>query len=213
MNEAIAFLTQAENIPFSTALVLMLLIGALSMVGIDLDGEIALEIGADVDADAGSLELPDARSRGVPLMITLTAFLLIYGITGLGVQQWIESVQGEALNPFFAGFLMVIPPFLLLMPTVEVLSRVLPQDETYAVHLTSMVGRTGTIDVGTATSTSPTPATFRDYHGTPHTMMVATAFEHETASTGDEVRIMEVGRDGKPTIVVRTKPSDPFSLD
>ena len=211
MSEFIDFLTLSDNLPFSVALILMVLLGATSAIGIDFDSEVVLDM--DAGSSAEGVPLPDAQSRDLPVMITAAAFFTIYGLIGLTGQQFVLDATGDTLNGFFAGLLAVIPSVILLMPTVNVLSRILPKDETYAVHVSDLVRRRGTIDVGTATATCATTATFRDRHGNPHTLLVAMALENETATTGDEVRIMELGKGDRPTTVVRTSPSDPFGRD
>ena len=217
MNEAVDFLFQPTNFPFTTALILMIFVGILAAIGLDVDTDVPDGVSLDIDADVGpsdpnGLPMPDTGKRRVPTMVSLSAFLLVYGLIGLATQQWLTETTGEPLSSLVAGFAMLVPAAVAMIPTLWILRRILPSDETYAVHTRSLVGRHGTIDVGTATYDSATPATFRDLHGTSHTLMVTMALKNETATTGERVRLMEVGRKGQPNTVVLIQPINAFDI-
>jgi hypothetical protein len=74
------------------------------------------------------------------------------------------------------------------------LARIMPQDETTAVSLDTLVGKRGTITVGTARAGSPAQARVRDIHGQPHYVMVEPHDENHPIAEGEEVLLIR--RDG-----------------
>src|SRR5690606_41632027 len=79
-----------ENVAFSSALLLMLLIGVVQATGLvgDMDA-------ADIDAsDAGAADalLAWAGIGRVPLLMWLVIFVAVFGARGLGLQQLMSSL-------------------------------------------------------------------------------------------------------------------------
>ena len=69
------------------------------------------------------------------------------------------------------------------------LARIMPGDETTAVSLDSLVGRRGTITIGTARRGSPAQARVKDIHGQPHYVMVEPYDDAHALVEGDTVRL------------------------
>ena len=80
MTEALIFLSQPETMPFSISLVLMALIGAVSLLGLDFEvGVDAPSIDMDIDADAGinGISIIDWVNPGrLPFLAALALFLM-----------------------------------------------------------------------------------------------------------------------------------------
>jgi hypothetical protein len=70
----------------------------------------------------------------------------------------------------------------------------MPQDETTAVSLDSLVGKRGTITVGTARRGSPAQARVKDIHGQSHYVMVEPQEEAHPIAEGETVLLIR--RDG-----------------
>ena len=89
MTEALNFLSQPETLPFATALALMVLLGAVSAIGLDFEvgGDVpALDMDVDADASgaAEGFHLIDWINPGrMPIMAALSLFLMIYALIGL----------------------------------------------------------------------------------------------------------------------------------
>ena len=106
MTEALIFLSQPETMPFSISLVLMALIGAVSLLGLDFEvGPDAPSIDMDIDADAGidGISIIDWVNPGrLPFLAALALFLMIYSLIGLAGQQFLEESTGM-LPAWLAG--------------------------------------------------------------------------------------------------------------
>ena len=188
------------NLPFLIAAGLMVLALVLQLVGL-ADWDIAGEPDLDVDAaDSGSAGLGGALLTllglgRVPLMVWLLVFLLLFTVIGMGLQAFAEELTGAPLYPALAALIAGGASLPLTAGAVRPLGRIMPQDETSAVGLDSLVGRRGTVSTGRALRGSPARTTVRDRHGHAHHVMLE---PHEDASEiheGDEVLV--VRRDGQ----------------
>lgn len=195
------------NLPFAISFGLMVLALLLQLVGLgdfDFGGDAELDLdGADFDANA--VEAPSAGFGGalltllglgrVPLMVWLMVFLLLFTVIGMGVQVFAADLTGSPLYPGLAALFSGGASIPVTAALVRPLGRLLPQDETSAVGLASLVGRRGTITTGRAERGSPARTKVRDRYGHAHYVMLE---PHEDASTiheGDEVLL--VRREGQ----------------
>ena len=189
-----------HNLPFAIAAGLMLLALVLQLVGLgdwDIGGEPDLDLDA---ADAGSAGLGGALLTllglgRVPLMVWLLVFLLLFTVIGVSLQAFAGELTGAPLYPALAALIAGGAGLPLTAGLVRPLGRIMPQDETSAVGLDSLVGRRGTVSTGKALRGSPARTTVRDRHGHAHHVMLE---PHEDASEiheGDEVLV--VRREGQ----------------
>jgi len=182
------FLLANENLPFTVALAVMfgiaVLEGVMALMGFALSGvldSLLPDMDFDIEADLyADLETPSPFSRllgwlrvgKVPMLMLLIIFLTGFGLIGLALQSLLHGSIGFLLP----NWLMAIPAFVLALPVVRLLggtlNRFMPNDETDAVSVDSLVGRVATITLGTAASGSPAEARVRDVHGTTHYVMV-----------------------------------------
>ncbi|HEX8586237.1 MAG TPA: YqiJ family protein [Allosphingosinicella sp.] len=179
------FLAAPANFPFAVALTVMLLIGVVEALGL---GASAVHLDIDADAHAGDL-LGWLGVGQVPLLMILVVFLAAFGLLGLAVQQ--------AVGPFSLWLASTIAGIAALPVTglgARGLARIMPQDETTAVSLDTLVGKRGTITVGTARTGSPAQARVRDVHGQPHYVMVEPHDEAHPIAEGETVLLLR--RDG-----------------
>jgi hypothetical protein len=182
------FLLATENLPFTVALSVMFgiafLEGVTVLMGFALSGMLDTllpDMDFDIEADLYSeLEAPSPFSRllswlrvgKVPMLMLLIIFLTGFGLIGLALQ----SILHSSFDFLLPNWLMSIPAAVLALPVVRVfggvLNRFMPNDETDAVSIDSLVGRVATITLGTAASGSAAEARVRDVHGTTHYVMV-----------------------------------------
>jgi membrane protein implicated in regulation of membrane protease activity len=175
------FLAAPANFPFAVALTVMLLIGVVEALGL---GASAVHLDIDADAHAGDL-LGWLGVGQVPLLMVLVVFLAAFGLLGLAVQQ--------AVGPFPLWLASAIAGVVALPVTglgARGLARIMPQDETTAVSLDTLVGKRGTITVGTARTGSPAQARVRDVHGQPHYVMVEPHDEAHPIAEGETVLLL-----------------------
>jgi membrane protein implicated in regulation of membrane protease activity len=187
------------NLPFTVALGVMLLLAVLQIIGVGdmFDGE--LDTGSDVGpADAAGLGGAVMTLLGlgrVPFFVWLMVFLFLFAGIGFGIQGLADSLLGAPFDALLASVLALLATLPVTSAIVRPLARIMPQDETTAVSLQSLVGRRAVIEHGRAARGFPARAKVRDRHGHAHHIMVE---PHEDASEileGDEVLL--VRRDGQ----------------
>ena len=208
----IAFFFAAENLLFSAAICLMLMIGVLEGVGSLLGAGLSHMLESlvpDVDIDG-----PDAAAGGglsgflgwlcvgrVPLLILLVAFLTAFGLSGLIIQ----SVAAKMLGAPLPGALAAIPAFAVSLPCTRWLgrafARVMPHEETYAVSRGSFIGRVAVLTQGSADDVLSAEARLRDAHGRTHYVRVAADIAGERFTQGEQVLL--VRNDGALFRVIR----------
>ncbi|QZH74412.1 MAG: YqiJ family protein [Erythrobacter sp.] len=190
-----------HNLPFAIAAGAMLLLGLLQVIGL---GDFDFLADADVDADG----MADPTSAGlggalatllglgrVPFFVWLMVFLLLFAVIGLGVQGFAEELTGAPLYAWLAAVIAGGASLPFTSALVRPLGRIMPQDETSAVGLDSLVGRRAQITEGKSARNSPARARVHDRHGLAHYVMVE---PHEDASVipaGDDVLL--VRREGE----------------
>lgn len=189
------------NLPFAIALGVMLLLGLLQVIGLgdwDVVGDVDLDVDVDLDA-----EIADPTSAGlggailsllglgkVPFFIWLMTFLLLFAVIGIALQGFAAELTGTALYSWLAALIAGGATIPVTAAVVRPIGHLLPQDETSAVRLNSLVGKRGTITEGKAAKGSPARARVRDRFGQAHYVMVE---PHEDASeipAGDEVLLV-----------------------
>ncbi|RIV89396.1 OB-fold-containig protein [Aurantiacibacter zhengii] len=192
------------NLPFAIAFGLMVLALVLQVIGIgdfDFGGDVELDLDLEApDFNADAVEAPSAGFGGalltllglgrVPLMVWLMVFLLLFTVVGMGIQVFATDLTGNPLYPWLAALFSGGATLPLTAMLVRPLGGLLPQDETSAVGLGSLVGRRGTVTTGKAERGSPARTKVRDRHGHAHYVMLE---PHEDASTiheGDEVLLV-----------------------
>jgi hypothetical protein len=168
------------NLPFSVALLVMLMIGAVEAVGL---GASAVHLDLHADADGGDL-LGWLGIGRVPLLMLLVVFLALFGLIGLAIQQFAGPLSLWIAVPAAAAGALPLTGF-----GGRGLARVMPGDETTAVSLDSLVGRRGTITIGTARRGSPAQARVADIHGQPHYVMVEPYDDDHSIGQGETVRL------------------------
>lgn len=186
------------NLPFAAALVLMVLIALLQLFGVaDMFGDADFDMDADVDGHAaghgtgaGDGLLSLLGIGRVPFMIWLTLYLLLFAALGVGVQGLAQSLLGAPLDMWLGAAATGV----LTLPVASVLSRplghILPQDETTAVGLDSLVGRRGRIVHGRAAAHYPARARVEDIHGHPHHVMVVPHDAAAQIGEGEEILLV-----------------------
>ncbi|TIX50364.1 YqiJ family protein [Alteraurantiacibacter aquimixticola] len=184
------------NLPFAIAFGAMILLSLLQIIGIgdlfDLDADMDVEVDADFDGSASLMGgITTLLGIGkVPFLVWLIAFLFLFALIGVGIQELAMSLTGSPLYAWLAAVLALGATLPATATLVRPLGKLMPQDETDAVGLDSLVGRRATISLGRATAGSPARAKVRDRHGHAHHVMVE---PHEQASEmleGDEVLLV-----------------------
>lgn len=207
----------AHNTPFAVALALLALLLLMQVVGLsdfgaDLDTDVDGDIGGG-DIDGGDSDISGGLAsllglNRLPLMAWLSIFLACFALLGWSAQQLLASLLGAPLPALPAagmGLLVGVPATSIL---AQPLSKIWPHDETTAVSTDRLVGRRGTISIGTARRGSPARALVRDHYGQPHNVMVEPHEDAVYLAEGEEVLL--VRREGEVFFAVTG--SGPFRL-
>lgn len=179
------FVVAPENLPFVVALILMLMIGLVEAIGLGA-GAAHLDFHADGDADLlGWLGVGQ-----VPLLMLLVVFLALFGLIGLTLQQIVTGMAGVPMSPWNAAGVAFVASLPLLGISARALARIMPQDETTAVGLDSLIAKRATITVGIARRGSPARAQVRDIHRQTHYVMVEPNDDDQSIAAGETVLLV-----------------------
>lgn len=182
------FLGASQNVLFSAAIVLMLLIGVVQAIGLVPDA------GLDVDADGDLLGWLGVGR--LPLLMLLVVYLALFGILGLIGQQ--ASLDGTgALQPvWIAAPVAAVVALPLTGLAARALSGLVPHDHTTAIDVDELVGRFATIQTGRAAPGSPARARVVDRHGQAHHVMVEPDNAGQSFAEGESVILVRREGDG-----------------
>jgi hypothetical protein len=183
--------TAPANLPFSVALLVMLLIGLVEALGLGASA-VSLDIDADAPVEVGVLDWLGVGR--VPLLMLIVVFLALFALIGLILQQAAAGLTGAYLRPWLAAAATGVVAVPITGIAARGLARIIPRDETTAVSLDSLIGKRGTITIGTARRGSPAQARVRDVHGQSHYVMVEPQNEEHAIAQGETVLL--VRRDG-----------------
>lgn len=202
------YLFAPENVTFALAAGLLTLIGVLQVLsflfgfaplsGVDdwLDG-----LSLDSGPTFGEALLSLIGVGKVPVIFSLLLSLFTFACLGYGL-QWVVGTFGSSLWPAWLASLVA---FVLSLPVLrggnEVLGKLIPQDESWAVSEESFVGKLAVITLGTVTYQRSAEAKLEDEHGRTQYVQVVSDLEGESFRAGEEVVI--VGRRGSEFTVVR----------
>lgn len=187
-----------HNLPFLIALCLLALVAVVQLTGVSE----AIEGAGDFDAPDGldTSGFGDALTSlfglgRVPLLVWLSCLLLVFAATGLIGQSVAQSLLGAPFSAGLAALLAGGAALPLNGLAVRPLGALMPQDETTAVGLDSLVRRDAEIQIGTARAGSPARARVMDAFGHPHFVMVEPHDQTQELQEGETVLL--VRREGQ----------------
>lgn len=184
----------------------MVLLAAAQVLGVsdlldgaDTDVDLDIDVDVDTDVDVASVGAVDGLMSmiglgRVPFTIWLASLLFIFAGIGVSTQLFAESLTGSPLYVWLAALIAGGAALPVNGVVARPLGAILPQDETTAVSVKTLVGRRGKILDGTARVASPARAQVRDHFGHPHNVMVEPHNENEELQAGETVLL--VRRDG-----------------
>jgi len=182
-----AFLFATENIVFVSAIVLMLLIGAVQAIGIA--GDFDLDIHGDADL-LGWLGLGRLGLGRLPLLMLLAIFLALFGMIGLIGQHLLLDFAGAMLSPLIAAPAAFLASLPLTGFAARSLAPLLPRDQSSAVPLDALTGSFARIVTGVARSGSPARARVEDVYGQAHYVMVEPDNAGQTLEEGETILLV-----------------------
>ena len=195
-------LIQPENITFSVSLMIMLMLGILEIINVLIGGvsdwldqllpESLVETPSDVSIDgAGAFVsfLAWLYVGRVPVLMWLVVFLAVFGLTGLVLQKLWFAFSSVYLSAWLASIVVFIVCLPLVRVTAQGLAKILPKDETTAIHSDTLVGLAAEIIVGDARQGYSAQAKLKDQFGQTHYVMVEPD-QDEILKQGSEILLV-----------------------
>lgn len=181
-----------ENIIFAASFVFMLLLGLVQAIGFsDFGPDFGTDIDGDVDLDSPADGVLSFLGVGrLPLMMLIVIFLALFSMVGFSGQQIYEAIFDQLLTPWLAVPASLLVSLPLLGAISIPLSRIIPQDETTAIHIELLVGKRAKIQIGESRVGYAARAKIKDHHGHSHFVMVEPDSEEECFVAGEEVLIV-----------------------
>jgi len=209
------FLLASENVPFATAIALMLIIGAFEGVGVilgmglsDLLDSFIPDFELDKDVEVGELGSQNALSRllgwlkvgKVPILMLLVVFLFAFGAVGYVLNFMANGLFGLLLPTLVTAPIAIIVALPFTRAGGALLEAIMPRDESSAVSLDTLIGRTATITIGTASDAMAAEAKVFDAYGAAHYVRVRPEAGHGPFTSQDTLLL--VRKEGIEFVVI-----------
>lgn len=191
-------------VPFTTALLIMLLIGVLEAATLFA----GFSASSFLDALLPDVDLPDSEvdinSGGdgihgplahifswlsigrVPALVLLVIFLCSFGLGGYAIQATIQSVLGAMLPPSIASIPAGFVGLVGMSRIGALVAHILPKDQSQAANRADMLGSIAEITGGTASPGNPAQAKVKDLRGRTHFVNVEPKDEGLSLLQGDK---------------------------
>jgi len=181
--------------PFAVAGAMIVVVGAVELVamlvGFSLSELVGRTVDIDTDGDnAWVIALAWMNVRGVPLLVYLMIALAFFAIAGFLIQD-IAAAIASPLPLILAvpAAVVVAAPF--VRWTSGALAHLIPRDESYAVDLSSLVGRVGRVAVGPLDQGPPGRVRVKDEHDNLHIVTAIAAPDSPPLPQGAEVLLVD----------------------
>ncbi len=165
-------------------------------VDVGVDADVDVDVDADIDVDADGVA-PHIAILGwlnfgrVPFMILVVINLLSYGFSGYTLQKIIMKITHSPMNKLLISLLALIPAFLLVHYIGRFLAKVMPQVESNAITLDTLVGSVGEIVIGTASVNNPAEVKVKDKFEKIHYVRVLPINDDLKITQGEKVLLVE----------------------
>jgi len=157
--------------PFTIAFLVMVGVGLIEAIGLGM-GSLHLDADLDGHFDGGSVLSWLGFGTGMPVLIWLTSLLACFVLAGFGIQQAAEAMQGHPLSWQWAVGAAVPSALVLNFFAANGLHRILPRDETTAIHPGQLVGSRVVVLESEARRGRPSRGRVVDQYGQAHYVMV-----------------------------------------
>ncbi|TDR85467.1 OB-fold-containig protein [Enterovirga rhinocerotis] len=128
---------------------------------------------------------------GVPLLVLLMIALGAFAAIGFAIQG-LSHAAGFALPALIAGPAAAALAIPVIRSGSRVVARIVPRDETYAVELADLVGRSGIVSRGPLDQGLPGSVRLKDAHGNWHNVRARAAGDAESMPTGSAVLLVDL---------------------
>lgn len=161
---------EPQTWPFTVATVLLLMIAILEGLAMLLGASVSEWVHGLIhhpDSADGPLDhaLGWLHVGRVPLLVLLVLFLATFAVTGFALNMVSYRVFGLWLTPWISVPLAFIATVSAVRGLGNVLARVIPREQSFAVTFDSLVGLVATVVTGTARHGYPAQAKVVSQHG------------------------------------------------
>jgi membrane protein implicated in regulation of membrane protease activity len=186
---------QPEVRPFAIAAVMIGIVGAIEtlsmLIGVSLSELLGKAISVDHDSDSTFVNaLCWLNVGGVPLLVFILLALGLFSIAGFLIQDAARLVMAP-LPASIAALGAVAVSLPLLRASTREVARLIPQDETYAVSLSDLIGRVGQVVVGPLDQGLPGRVRVKDVHDNWHTVTASAAPDSPPLQKGARVLLVD----------------------
>jgi hypothetical protein len=190
--------------PFAVAAAIMVALGGIevltTMIGLSISELIGHDVSVEVDHHNGLSSLFLWINAGrLPLLILLILVLGVFSIEGF-LLQGIAHALGLVIPVSIMVLAAVAGSLPVIRTTSRGLARVIPRDETYAVHDADFVGQIATVTVGPLDQGLPGRVRLKDVFGNWHT--VSARASHDSPDLAVGASVLLVDRDAKGFIAI-----------
>lgn len=181
-----------ECLPFAVAAAMLAGLTALEMLAMLIGFSLSSLIGKpEIESHDGLLGLLSWLNVGrVPVLVLLMLLFGIFAISGFVIQ----AVCAALWTPLPA-LAASVPAAVITLPAVRrssrAIARIVPRDETYAVDLDELVGRTAKVTVGPLDQGLPGRVRVKDPHGNWHDLRAGAAKGEAALPIGSAVLLVD----------------------
>ena len=204
-----------ESLPFTGAIIFVLLLGALETISLLLGASLFGLFGhIDIDVphidhidiphvehiDIAHIDTPhlDADSGlgwlhvgKVPMLVLLVLFLSSFATVGLSCNALSHYYLGSYPNVYLSSGVAFLSAILAVRVLGNVIAKLIPKDETSAVSLDTLVGHIAIIINGTARKNNPAQARVTTEKGQTFYIRVEPEHDYEQFNTHDSVLLIK----------------------
>jgi Protein of unknown function (DUF1449) len=181
--------------PFAIAAMMIVIVGGVEVTSMVVGASISELVGHAIDFDHGGDNafinaVAWLNVGGVPLLVFIVLILGMFSITGFLIQDIARAVAGPL--PLIAAVPLACAASVpLVRGTSRLVSRIIPKDETYAVQLSDLVGRVGSVSVGPLDQGLPGRVRVKDAHDNWHTVTASAAPNSPPLPVGAAVLLVD----------------------
>jgi len=186
---------QPEVRPFAIAAIMIGIVGAIEtlsmLIGVSLSELLGKAISVDHNSDSTFVNaLCWLNVGGVPLLVFILLALGLFSIAGFLIQDAARLVLAP-LPASIAALGAVAAMLPLLRAATREVARLIPQDETYAVSLSDLIGRVGQVVIGPLDQGLPGRVRVKDVHNNWHTVTASAAPDSPPLQKGARVLLVD----------------------
>jgi len=186
---------QPEVRPFAIAAVMIGIVGAIEvlsmLIGVSLSELLGKAISVDHNSNSTFVNaLCWLNVGGVPLLVFILLALGLFSIAGFLIQDAARLVLAP-LPASIAALGAVAAMLPLLRAATREVARLIPQDETYAVSLSDLIGRVGQVVIGPLDQGLPGRVRVKDVNNNWHTVTASAAPDSPPLQKGARVLLVD----------------------